>query len=136
MAYLLDPRDYVESIASSLRQQPPMPYWASPPLCCIFYLTPCCFLGQPGTATARLLKFCRHGLLGYLVGMPLVPFLSLLVKAQFERGKHALLLLGLVWCQWSLSLFALYALFITYRLTRVPLKDFRTTAKFATIKAG
>lgn len=117
-----------------------MPYWSSPPLCCLLSFVPCClparlgFLSRPDVASVRLLRFCRASLFLYLVGMPLVPFLQLLVRAQLAHGHIPTVLLLLLWSQWVLSMLALYALFIAYRLTHTPLHAFRTTAKFATIK--
>lgn len=137
LAVLLDPQEYFATVHASLKAQPPLRMWAVPPLGCCFLLpcfrsTPC---GRETLPDVRLLAFTRRILISYMTIMPSVPLIRMVLYVSTRRGGHPLFAAALALAEYLLSILALYALFICYRVTHHLLHDFHTTSKFVAIKA-
>ena len=135
LAVLLDPEDYFVAVRASLQSQPPLRLWAAPPLGCCFHLpcfrsTPC---GRSALPDVQLLAFTRRVLVMYMTLMPSVPLVRMVLYVS-TGGRH-LVAIVLNLAEGLLSILALYALFICYRVTHHILHDYCTTRKFVAIKA-
>ena len=128
----------LESVHGVLMDQPPLKYWAVPPLGCIFLLpgcgwTPC---GKEALPSLDLLVSLRAMLRLFAIVAPLETVSRTAIERDlvnigtFAFYEHvALLILQLV-----IALFASYSLFVMFMITHVPLRDQRTAWKFASIK--
>jgi len=131
----IEPSRYIKAAVGILRQQQPIAFWASPPIGCCFALCPSWSCGQPRLPSARLIALLRRAVLVYVAGAVIAPLLELWLAGlpgmsahmtTAARATHVL--------EGAVTLAALYALFITYRLSHKPLHEYRTTLKFAAVK--
>ena len=129
------PSSYIDAVVRVLSQQPDIAFWASPPIGCCFALCPRAPLGRPQRASARLVALLRRAVVVYALGAVLGPLSELWIEgvpgmAAHQPAAHQLAAA----VETAITLLALYALFITYRLSKVPLHGYRTTLKFLAVK--
>jgi len=126
---------YMEQVMSILSRQPPVAFWASPPIGCFFAACPSLPCGQPQVPSPRLVALLRRAVVCYAVGAVVAPLLDLWMAGApglaAHRGAAERLARGV---ESGVTLLALYSLFITYRLSRAPLQHYHTTLKFAAVK--
>jgi hypothetical protein len=128
---------YIDGAVRVLAQQPEIAFWASPPIGCCFALCPTTLpCGRRHRATARLVSLLRRAVLLYALGAVVGPTAELWLEgvpgmeaALLATARRAVGALELV-----VTLLALYAVFITYRLSKAPLQQYHTTLKFAAVK--
>ena len=129
------PSPYIDGAMRVLKQQPEIAYWASPPIGCCFALCPWLPCGKPQPASARLLALLRRAVIAYAAGAVLAPLLELWVDGVPVMAAHREGIQRLVRAaEYTVTVLALYSLFITYRLSKGPLHAYHTTLKFAAVK--
>ena len=132
----LEASKFIGGCVAVLSQQSPINFWASPPIGCCFALFPRLYCGQKHRPTVLLLVLLRRAIFAYVMGAvagPLlevwvegVPGISDATRLAVQRAANAI--------ETGVTLLALYSLFITYRLSKVPLRGYHTTLKFAAVK--
>mmetsp|Transcript_24552 Transcript_24552/g.40693 ORF Transcript_24552/g.40693 Transcript_24552/m.40693 type:complete len:360 (-) Transcript_24552:36-1115(-) len=137
LAFVVDPHDYLTEIEDFLQGKAHREVWAPPPLHIILRWLP--FLqrlpcGKQTVPSYKLLKFTRHALIAYIFGLPFKTFFDIVVKDEFA-GVEKYIFIPFVAVEFVLANVALYALLITYNLTKESLKDFNVLWKFVAIKA-
>ena len=127
---------YIDGILSVLSAQPEIAFWASPPIGCCWVLLPSWPCGRRHRPTARLIALLRRAVMGYAIGAVLAPTAELWIAgapaiASPLKGQ-VLRVVSMI--ESTVTVLALYSLFITYRLSKAPLHAYHTTLKFASVK--
>ena len=132
----LSPSHFMTKCVAVLAQQPDINFWASPPIGCCFALCPSLPCGKRHRPSALLLVLLRRAIFAYVLGVTVAPVLETWVdgvpgisedhRVAAKRAANAV--------ETGVTVLALYALFITYRLSRAPLHSYHTTLKFAAVK--
>lgn len=131
----VEPSAYINGVLSVMTRQADIDFWASPPIGCWFALCPGWPCGQRQRPTPRLIALLRHAVLLYAVGAVFGPMLELWVEGvPALAAHHAAVGRAVSLLETIVTLTALYALFITYRLSKGPLHAYHTTLKFAAVK--
>ena len=130
------PSAFMTGCVATLSQQPDINFLASPPIGCCFALCPSSPCGRRHRPTVLLLVLLRRAIFAYVIGVTVAPVVEIWVdgipglsdgsRIAAKRAANAV--------ETGVTVLALYALFITYRLSKAPLHSYHTTLKFAAVK--